>query len=326
MGNAKGDLLIVILLLIALGIAWVMTGGPRNTIAHQSGLFSAPWPLGNNGNAYKVPLVPLGTGDTSSSDTSDTSSAPAPTNTKTSIFDSFFGYRPGVGRATDPSMSPYAEFVRLDRGNATSQDAKNEYVTIRISGSPKNNLILTGWTLQSSTNSIKVVIGPAAQTPSLGNINTDASISVNSGATVHVTTGRSPNGTSFRINQCTGYFEQFQDFSPALPQDCPRPRDEMYLFPEKTAGNAECEAFINTLRQCTLTVTEIPGKIGNNCQDFVLNNLSYNGCVIKHRNDADFYKNEWRVFLGRDQELWSNSHDRVLLLDENGKLVASVSY
>ena len=324
MGNARGDLLLVILLLIALGIAWVMTGGPGKPMARQGALFSAPWPLGNNGNAYKVPSVPLGTG--ASSGETPVSSAPTPNNTKTSTFDSFFGYRPGVGNTTDPSASPYAEFVRLDRGNATNQDPKNEYISIRVSGSPQNNLILTGWTLQSSTNSTKVVIGSAAQTPSLGNINTDTSISVNSGATIYVTTGRSPNGSSFRVNQCTGYFEQFQDFSPALPQDCPRPRDEMYLFPEKTAGNAECETFINTLRQCTLTVTEIPGKIGNNCQDFVLNNLSYNGCVIKHRNDAGFYRNEWRVFLGRDQELWGNNHDRILLLDENGKLVSSVSY
>ncbi|MES2134712.1 MAG: hypothetical protein V4449_00520 [Patescibacteria group bacterium] len=327
MGNAKSDFMIVILLVIALGIAWVMTGGPSNPMTHQGGLFSAPWPLGDGGNAYTVPTIPLESGSVSSNnEVAPTAPTNSTTKSKTTVFDYFFGYRPGVGAVADPSASPYASYVRLERGNAENTDPKKEYVTIRTSGSLQNSVTITGWALQSTTNNLHVVIGSAAQIPSLGGLNTDTPITLGSDSVVSITTGRSPNGASFRLNMCTGYFEQFQDFSPSLPQECPRPRDEMYLFPEKTAGNAECENFINTLNQCTLTVTEIPGKIGNSCQDFVLTNLSYNGCIAKHRNDPDFYHNEWRVFLGRDQELWNNSHDRILLLDENGKLVSVVSY
>ncbi len=326
MDDPKSDLLIVILLLIALGIAWVWTGGPSKPMAHQGGLFSAPWPLGKGGNAYTVPSIPLGTGDESNSVNEDTNQNSNNSQTKTSVFDYFFGYRPGTGYVADPSPSPYASYVRLDSGNATNADPKQEYVSIRVSGSLQSSITITGWTLQSSTNSLKVTIGSAAQIPALGDVNTNAPITLGSNSTVYVTTGFSPNGASFRTNECTGYFEQFQDFSPTLPMECPRPRDEMFLFPEKTAGNAECENFINSLRQCTLTVTEIPGKIGSSCQDFILNNLSYNGCILKHKNDPNFYRDEWRVFLNRNQELWSNSHDRILLLDENGKLVSAVSY
>lgn len=325
MGDARSDLMVVLLLLVALGVAWVWTGGPSNAMSRQGGLFSAPWPLGDNGNAYTVPTVPLESGEASGNANVDTTGN-ASVQPKTSVFDSFFGYRPGVGYASDPSPSPYAAHVRLDSSGATAQDSQKEYVTIRVSSSLQNSITITGWALQSSTNITKVVIGSAASIPALGNMNTETPITLGAYGTVHVTTGRSPNGTSFRLNECTGYFEQFQDFSPSLPMECPRPRDEMFLFPEKTAGNATCESFINTLRQCSLTVTEIPVNIGSSCQDFVLNNLSYSGCVAKHRSDPDFYRNEWRVFLGRDQELWNNNHDRILLLDENGKLVAAVSY
>jgi len=326
MGDAKGDLLVVIFLLIALGVAWVWTGGPQNVMSHQGGLFSAPWPLGKGGNAYTVPTFSLESGEESGSQSANELQSSNASESKPSVFDSFFGYRPGIGYASDPSPSPYASHVRLDRGSATTQDPKKEYVSIRVSSSLQGNITITGWALQSSTNTTKVVIGPAASIPASGNLSTNAPITLGASGTIHVTTGRSPNGLSFRANKCTGYFEQFQDFSPSLPIECPRPRDEMYLFPEKTAGNAECEKFINTLRQCTLTVTEIPANVGSSCQDFILTDLSYNGCVMKHKNDLDFYRNEWWVFLSRDQELWNNNHDRILLLDENGKLVSAVSY
>ncbi|MES2014803.1 MAG: hypothetical protein V4437_03260 [Patescibacteria group bacterium] len=328
MGGARNDLLIVVLLIIAIGVAWIWAGGPSLPIAHQGGLFSAPWPLGAGGNAYTVPLIPLATEEAST----DANAATSGTNTSTqsqskaSMLDYFLGYRPGsLGQVVDPAASPYASSIRLENSGATNSDAKNEYVTIRT-GTLKNNITITGWTLESTTSNLKMVIGSAAQIPSLGNINSETPVTLDSDSTVIVTTGRSPNGASFRLNECTGYFAQFQEFSPRLAQDCPRPTDEMLRYPEKTAGNDLCENFVRGLRQCTLTVTAIPGNIGSSCQDFVLTNLSYNGCITAHKNDPDFYRDEWRVFLNRDQELWKNTHDRILLLDENGKLVASTSY
>lgn len=323
MGNAKSDLLIVILLVIMLGIAWVWTGGPTHVIAHQGGLFSAPWPLGPGGNAYTVPTIPLGDYPTST-DTGASTEAPV-TPSKTSIFDYFFGYRAG-GNPTDPSPSAYSSYVRLDRGGATNQDPKAEYITLYTSGSLQNSITITGWSLQSASGVTKFVIGSASQIPAFGDITTDAPITIGPNSTVTITTGPSPKGMSFRLNECTGYFSQFQTFSPTLPRECPRPRDEMIANPAKTANNPECETFVNNLSQCTLTIDAIPGKVGSDCTDFVLNTLSYNGCILKHKNDPDFYRNEWRVFLNRNQEIWNNNHDRILLLDENGKLVASVSY
>jgi hypothetical protein len=125
---------------------------------------------------------------------------------------------------------------------------------------------------------------------------------------------------------CTEYFEQFQDYTPSLQSDCPDPEEEALKNPQKTAGNTECIDFIDRLRSCELYTQTIPGSLGASCQSFIQNDLSYNGCVTAHRNDPDFYQNEWRVFLNRQQELWGNTHDQVRLLDENGNLIASVSY
>lgn len=330
MGSAKGDLMVVILLLIALGIGWYATGGPSRPISHSGGLFSAPWPIGNGGNAYVVPQVPLPTDEDFARAQAEadnyTPSEGSTNNSSASIFDRFLGYRPGFSTSPDPATSPYASQIRLSSNGATASDPRQEYITISTQGSISSGITITGWSLESASSHLKVTIGSAASVPALGNLNTEAPVTITSGSVVYVTTGPSPSGSSFRTNKCTGYFEQFQDFTPRLATECPRPQDEMLLYPAQTANNPACESYVKGLQQCTLTVNAIPGNLGTSCQDFILNNLSYNGCIMAHKNDPDFSKNEWRIFINRQQELWKNTHDRILLLDENGKLVASVSY
>jgi hypothetical protein len=82
---------------------------------------------------------------------------------------------------------------------------------------------------------------------------------------------------------------------------------------------------VRDLAQCSVTVSAIPQNVGAACQDFILNTLSYNGCVTDHRSDPDFYKNEWRVYLNQSHELWG-SVDRIVLRDENGKVVSTLNY
>lgn len=328
MGSAKGDFLVVLLLIVALGVAWVWTGGPARAISHRGGFFSAPWPIGTGGEAYDIPTVPLTRSPSGNVDPSD--EAPVKVESarekKTNLLNYFLGYRPGVGPTTDPAVSPYASYVRLEKSKAGESDPKKEYVTIRVLSTAKQSVTLTGWKLQSTATSLSVVIGPSAELPFLGDINYESPIVAGPKSVVVVTTGSSPNGASFRLNKCTGYFEQFQDFAPTLPKECPKPKDEMLLYPEKTASNQVCADYIGNIAQCTLVLASIPGNVGNNCQSFIQENLSYNGCIMKHKNEPDFYKDEWRVYLKRSQELWKNNHDRILLLDENGKLVSAVNY
>ncbi len=325
--SAVANLFLFILGVILLGVVWVFTGGPDRAISHSGPFLQPPAPLGS-GNAYTVPLVDLsvpqvGTSEGSSSGSG--SSANQDDEDSGSLLDYFNRFRRGIGVVQDV-QSPYAEFVSLEVGRAKNSDPKTEYVIIRTSAKQKQSITITGWKIESNASGIVGTIGQAAVIPFLGQVNVETPITVGPKATIYLGTGQSPNGTSFRTNICTGYFEQFQDFSPSLKKDCPLPEDEMLRFPEKLAGNDLCINFIEDLNRCELRVNAIPGNVGGLCQDFILNELSYNGCINSHKNDPDFYKNEWRIFFNRDQELYKNTREYIRLLDENGKLIDSVSY
>ncbi|MDE2079195.1 MAG: hypothetical protein KGI73_02300 [Patescibacteria group bacterium] len=322
--SAGRDLLLFILFLVVLGIAWFLTGGASRPLAHAGWFLNPPPPLGN-GQGYNVPIINIPQPGTSTPGTTGTQSVPSPTQ---SVWNYFFNYRTGTGSSIVGGTpdSPYARYVRLSTDNARATNPEQQYITIRTTSQLNGALTITGWSLVDAQTGLTVVIGNAAQIPALGGMNSATPVSVGPSATVYIVTGASPEGVSFRINKCTGYFNQFQTFSPPLPRQCPLPQDEMLRHPDETAGNTVCQNYIRTIPQCTLTVTAMPGNIGSLCQNFILNTLSYNGCISEHQTDPDFYNNEWRLFLGRNQTLWSSSHDDIRLLDENGKLIAEVSY
>jgi len=323
--NAGGTLLLLIFFIFALGVAWVYTGGPERPIGQFGAFLQPPAPLGT-GESYNIPSV-----DFSSYQQFELGRyidpnpyTPAATTTKKpTLLDYYFNFRTDKTAIDD---SVYMNDVALIATNAKESDPKKEYIVIKTSKRLKNPITISNWTLEGVTSGIKVKVGEAAQLPFLGTVNVDQQITLPAASMMYISTGRAPNGTSFRVNQCTGYFEQFQDFIPNLPKECPDPEEEMLLFPGQTLGNDECINFIKRLPSCTLRVTEIPPLVGSLCQTFILDQLSYNGCITTHRYDAGFYKNEWRVFLNRSQELWKNTHEQIRLLDESGKLVASVTY
>jgi hypothetical protein len=199
-------------------------------------------------------------------------------------------------------------------------------VVIKVSSKNKTNLTATGWSIQNASNGITAPLGEASAIPSLGDVNVEQTIVLAPDSTMYVVTGRSPKGVSFRTNKCTGYFNQFQRFTPGLRQECPTPQNEMARTPEKVSGNDLCITYVTDIKTCEYRTTSLPGNIGSSCQDFILNTLNYSGCIRDHKADPDFYKNEWRVYLKRDQELYSNTHERIRLLDENKKIIAEVSY
>ncbi len=318
--NAGRDFLLFIFFLIALGVAWFMTGGPGRPISH-AGWFLNPT-LGTTGG-IAVPSVSLPNASSSNGSNGGTPSAQPKI---LSLWDYFLNYQPGIGESSAPTDSPYAPYVSLQASNVGSANPATEYVTIQTSQNLPQSVTVTGWTLQNVSTNMSVTIGNAAQIPFLGDVNYGTPISAGPGSTIIVTTGRSPNGASFRVNECTGYFNQFQTFTPSLRYECPQPTDEMLLHPQLLAGDATCRQYLSTLPQCRIVTGVFPQNISNTCQTFVLNALSYNGCITEHKVDPDFYRNEWRVFLNRDQDLWSPDHGTIRLIDENGKLIAQTSY
>ncbi len=65
------------------------------------------------------------------------------------------------------------------------------------------------------------------------------------------------------------------------------------------------------------------GDTGQEIQDI---DLSYNNCVEIHKDDLDFYKNDWRVYLGTKYKTWEEAGDFFRLMDSNGNTLSSLFY
>jgi hypothetical protein len=314
--GALGTLIAFILFLVFLGILWATTGGPERPISHAGPFLKPP----------RAPSVDLSVGAVQGSTfEADPAQVEDVKIEGESLLNHFFNSPRGTESAK-AEESPYAKSVRLSRESSTNSSPNDEYILIETMSTLAQNITITGWTLESRTTGIKAPLGSAAQVALLGGVSTESPVSVGPSARIYVTTGRSPIGSSFRLNACTGYFEQHQNFNPGLERNCPNPRDEALRNPQKTGTNVACIDFIDRLSSCNVYTASIPYEVGTQCRDFILNDLTYTGCVAAHRNDPGFYRNEWRLFLNRQQELWNNSHEQIRLLDENGKLVGSVTY
>ena len=312
--SALGTLFFFIIFIVLLGILWVASGGPSNPLAHAGPFLKPP----------KAPSVNLHTGRTTgSSFEADEGTVEVPKTQ--SLLNYFLQNIRGTSVGVTPD-SPYAADIELKVGNVRTSDPNMEYIVIKSSRKLAKNITMTGWTLQSQVNLIKASVSSAVAIPALGQLNSEGPVVLGPDTTLYVSTGRSPLGFSFRTNVCTGYFEQNQDFIPSLKRECPTPEDEALLKPEKVGTNAECIDFVESLRRCEIYTRPIEANIGASCREFVQNDLTYSGCTALHRNDPQFYKNEWRIFLSRQQGMWADQHDQIRLLDENGKLVAAVSY
>jgi len=317
-GAAGGDLIFFIFFLIVLGIVWSLTGGPERSISREGPFLNPPFPLGD-GSAYNIPGVPVPTvndGDTGSGNESGSGG----------IADIISRIRGGFDPGS-AANSPYAGSVTLSTGRAKNSDANEEYLIIKTSKGAEGRITISDWRIESSVSLSGVALGDAAYLPYSGRVNSESPVAIGPNTTVYLVTGRSPIGTSFRTNTCTGYFEQFQDFAPSLKKECPLPNAELERAVESDfIPNQSCVDYVDDIDRCTLTLTSIPAGVGSSCRNFIQNTLTYNGCVDAHKNEADFYKNVWYLYLGRDQELWVNSNERIRLLDENGLVVDSVSY
>jgi hypothetical protein len=240
---------------------------------------------------------------------------PAPTVKKDTIFfdgENFEGIDAGVGSQSG-AVSFYAR-------QAKQSDPQKEYLEIELSKEGENLINITGWTVGGRIG-LDLKIPKAAHLFIANQVNVKQNVFLSPGGKAVIATGRSPIGSSFRLNKCTGYFSQFQDFFPRLLKKCPYPRDEEW--PANLSD--DCLDYIETLPRCQANFS-IPVYLGNKCIKAINKQLSYNSCVAAHKSDEDFYKNEWRIYLNRDEELWKNRHDTIILRNKEGKIVDSVFY
>jgi len=217
------------------------------------------------------------------------------------------------------SLPESKESFFLYSSQAVSVNSQTEYIEISLSFNSQQSFDITNWKLEGKKR--KVIIPQAVPLYLANRVNLQENIVLKPGDKAIFLTGKSPLGVSFRLNKCSGYFEQSQVFYPRLLEQCPYPKDENW----SDDLSDECFDYIDILPRCRANFTH-PFHLKSNCIEAINKTLSYNKCVELHKDDNDFYKNEWRIYLGRSEELWKNSHETIILYDKNGNLVEQVSY
>ena len=290
------DLLWLVLAIVVLWIVWFFTGGPESERA-QGGLFLKPPAPLDSGETYgELPSLKKTTGDDSSTTTP----------------------KEGGG------VSLFKDEVRINTpAGARETDPQAEYLEIQALPGNKSLVYVSDWTLKNSSGK-SVVITKATKLPYTGMVNVETPLFLAPGEKAIITTGRSPIGVSFQVNKCSGYLEQFQYFSPPLSSDCPSPATDLYLHNQNL--EPACTNYISTLPRCEIYTGEIPYDLSAACVSHIRNDINYNNCVNLHKNEFDFFKPEWRIYLGQNNDLWGNINDLIRLYDNAGNLVVSKAY
>ncbi|MFA7216554.1 MAG: hypothetical protein WC095_01040 [Candidatus Paceibacterota bacterium] len=202
----------------------------------------------------------------------------------------------------------------------------NEYITIQTDNKATTSIPITGWTIRSASSGNSITIPRASYLFFAGQVNSEENIILSGGETVYIVTGISPNGASFKVNKCSGYLSQFQTFIPYLTTSCPRPREmDLSSIPKLTINDA-CLDYIEYFPSCKIETKTLPLNWSYECKNFIYEKINYNSCINTYKNDPDFYKKEWRVYLKRSDILWKQRKENIILYDNEGKIVHSLTY
>ena len=307
MGEAVKDLVICIVVVAALGLLWLISGGYNRTIEDRI-----------NVSVTDVDGKPTG-------GTNQNNAGTNPPNTQTPPNEN-----PNLSAtqyANIPNKSPYFKLITLARAYSGDAKPESEYLTLTTTYSLKKNIVITGWTVHSTSTGRSVSIGKAVYLPtsqSVGIAGEDPVV-MRPGDKAYVVSGRAPTGKSFLVNKCSGYFSQFQSYTPSLSYSCPQiSRDPLPQAPNQLKD--ACLTYIESFPQCKTPVDSLPQNIGQECQNFIIEHANYSKCIEIHKTDTDFYSNEWRIYLGQSEKLWKTSRETLELLDASGKVVDRIEY
>ncbi len=245
-----------------------------------------------------------------------------PGQTAGNLINSASGPTPTV---VDPTKSKYSDLVYISYVTR-STDPNNEYVQIQTRGNASTTIQITGWSLKSESTGQSVTIPKGTYLYFADSQNSEENIVLKGNETAYLITGYSPNGSSFKINKCTGYLGQFQSWNPYLPYSCPAPRNENLSSIPKTVNNDACLDYIDYMPSCKIQTDNLPANWSYECTNFIYTKINYPSCVNTHKNDKDFFVGDWRVYLKRNATVWKDRRESIILIDNEGKIVSRFTY
>jgi len=257
------------------------------------------------------------------------------------------------------NKSPWYGKISIYVGNVYAYQSSEEYIILQSNNYGNDESInITGWTLKNGAgdrkyqlngsviygNSARVPIPQAALIYKLIPNNVLVPVILGPGDRAVVVTGSMPLVTkypitSFRVNKCSGYMEDWEsvNFKPSLSRSCPAPTS----YSEVRNLDKKCYDFVSSLSYCHAPEFKdkvlpgggvdsgaVDGVVGlsNDCKAFIQTHYSYDACVYNHINDKDFYKKEWRIYLGQPWEIWANERETITLYDSLGRIVNQITY
>ncbi len=261
------------------------------------------------------------------------------------------GYYSGDAGRNVPNVdgtlnSPYAGKVSLSAGNARSAiQTYEEYVTLKNGGTPVN---ITGWVIANGKGSRPIeyaynnYVYPVADSAIIGEgtgfLSPDGRFQVGpiileSGDTAILQTGKPFTQfpfsiyTGFRENICVGYLEDYP-FTPSLSLSCPALATDPFI---RTVTD-QCYDYMVSMNRCQ-DPEDLRGKaqeryelLTSDCRRFIEARSNYQGCVAGNKDRPNFSTKQWRVFLGKERELWAQGRETITLYDAQGFIVDRLTY
>lgn len=232
------------------------------------------------------------------------------------------------------NRSVYYDAVSLSIGGARAEQRNEEYLTMDVDNDVESLINVTGWTVKSLVSGRGGKIGKGVATldedrPWYG----EKDILLAAGDEAVITTGGAAGiRTSFLTNECMGYFD-YDRFTPGISSSCPLLENEdlehfglAYDDFHREREYDECIDAIESVSSCEI-VHSPDRDLVDNCRDFIRDYSNYDGCVELHKNDEDFYGDEWRIFLNSTRnDIWREEREAIGLFDRDGKVVDVVTY
>lgn len=223
---------------------------------------------------------------------------------------------------TRAQLSPYFQKIRISSAYYSSFSGYPSQIQLYSSLSKDEKVSITGWKIKSNSSK-EIIIPDAVNLYDLSTFLFNSNIVLSSNSYVSIYGNMSAINRNLRLNKCIGYLENDYDFIPQLPRNCPQASRSSVQY-----LSGQCHSYVLSLSSCQIPdvsfYNSLPGNDdGNACRAF-LSNINYNSCIKEHRNDSDFYLNDWRVWVNKN--ILDIQHDAVKLFDSQGLLVDQYVY